>query len=330
MATTDQIKALITSHVERDEGKFRTVAMQVAAQAARQGHGRVADEIRQLVDRALATPTQRRPSAPIPIASPRGELAGLLAISYPDARLADLVLSPEAMARLERVLRETRALPKLREAGLLPRRKLLLVGPPGCGKTLTAAVLAGELHLPLHVVVLDSLITKFMGETAAKLRLVFDMIATSRGVYLFDEFDALGYERGAGTDVGEMRRILNSFLMLLEQDTSDSLIVAATNHGARLDPALFRRFDDVLAYQAPDEGQRRTLIESSLANFDTTTLNWPALADSGAGLSHAEIVAACQSAAKGAVLDDRRSISTSEMMSSLAERRGPACHSPVE
>ncbi|WP_255545722.1 ATP-binding protein [Piscinibacter sp. HJYY11] len=103
-----------------------------------------------------------------------------------------MVLAPPVLESLQQVLKEQRHLSKLRSHGLHPRRKLLLVGPSGTGKTMTAAALAGELGIPLFVVRLDSLITKFMGETAAKLRQVFDAVALTRGVYLFDEFDAIG------------------------------------------------------------------------------------------------------------------------------------------
>jgi SpoVK/Ycf46/Vps4 family AAA+-type ATPase len=156
---------------------------------------------------------------------------------------------PEVLgARLERVLTEQRERDRLREHGFSPMRKLLLVGPPGTGKTMTAAALAGEMGLPLFSIQLDGLITKYMGETAAKLRLVFDAIQSTRGVYLFDEFDALGGERGSKNDVGEIRRVLNSFLQFLEQDDSDSIVLGATNHVGLLDRALFRRFDAVLEY----------------------------------------------------------------------------------
>ncbi|WP_249364437.1 AAA family ATPase, partial [Pseudoalteromonas ruthenica] len=138
---------------------------------------------------------------------------------------------------------------KLKNHGLSPRRKVLLVGPPGTGKTYTASVLAGELDYPLFQVRLDGVITKYLGESSAKLRQVFDAIREVRGVYFFDEFDALGSNRSAGNDVGEARRLLNSFLQMIEQDESNSLIICATNHIEILDHALFRRFDDVIKYE---------------------------------------------------------------------------------
>jgi SpoVK/Ycf46/Vps4 family AAA+-type ATPase len=143
----------------------------------------------------------------------------------------------------------------------------LLVGPPGTGKTFTASVLAGELDFPLFQVRLDAMITKFMGETSAKLRVVFDALADVRGVYCFDEFDALGSQRATPNDVGEARRILNSFLQLIEQDQSNSLIVCATNHEAVLDHALFRRFDDVVRYRLPGRDEVLKLFRDRLAGY---------------------------------------------------------------
>ena len=141
--------------------------------------------------------------------------------------MADMVLGSQVAGQIDRILKEQRLHSRIREHGLSPRRKLLLIGPPGTGKTMTASVLAGELGIPLLSVRLDALITKFMGETAAKLRQVFDAVSDVRGVYFFDEFDAIGSQRGLANDVGEIRRVLNSFLQMIENDHSNSLIVAA-------------------------------------------------------------------------------------------------------
>ena len=172
-----------------------------------------------------------------------------------------MVLDDELASQLERIIREQRRATLLLSNGLQPRRKLLLTGPPGAGKTMTASVLASELGLPLFQVRLDGLITKYMGETAAKLRQVFEATDRTRGIYFFDELDAIGSQRGLANDVGEIRRILNSFLQMIEQDASHSLILAATNHPEILVHALFRRFDDMLHYQLPDEALKAALIE---------------------------------------------------------------------
>ncbi len=237
-----------------------------------------------------------------------------------------MVLSKEVEQKLQRVLLEQRQHERLSGHGLSARRKLLLVGPPGTGKTLTAAVLATELKLPLFTARFDSLITKFMGESASKLRLVFDALKTTRGVYFFDEFDSLGMQRGAQHDVAEMRRTLNMFLQLIEQDTSDSIIVAATNHGASLDFALFRRFDDVIRYTVPDEAQVDALLRNRLAMMAPDDLNWPRLVPSALGLSHSEISRACEDAIKDAILDDQACISETSVLMHLKERTASQLH----
>jgi SpoVK/Ycf46/Vps4 family AAA+-type ATPase len=324
MATADQVKALIRSHADGDDMRFYAIAMQVAAQAARSGHGKFAQELRDLVDqvkaRAKATEPVRGPK-PVPLAQPRGELSGLLTVGYPKTRLSDMALPKELSVRLERVLTEQRERDRLRERGFSPLRKLLLVGPPGTGKTMTAAALAGELGLPLFSIQLDGLITKYMGETAAKLWLVFDAIQSNRGVYLFDEFDALGGERGSRNDVGEIRRVLNSFLQFLEQDDSDSLVLGATNHVGLLDRALFRRFEAVLDYALPTEEIATLVMRGRLALLDTSMVNWPAAAKAAEGLSHAEVAMACEQAAKNAILDHTTTVQGAELVAALADRR---------
>ena len=324
MATADQVKALIRSHAEGDDSRFYAIAMQVAAQAARSGHGKFANELRELVDRIKERGKALEPSrgqSPVPLAQPRGELAGLLTVGYPKIRLSDMALTETLRTRLDRVLIEQRQRGRIREHGFAPMRKLLLVGPPGTGKTMSAAALAGELGLPLFAIQLDGLITKYMGETAAKLRLVFDAVQSTRGVYLFDEFDALGGERGTKNDVGEIRRVLNSFLQFLEQDESDSLVIAATNHAQLLDRALFRRFDALLEYTLPTAEVALRVMRARLGLLDASAVDWSAAATAAEGLSHAEIAQAAEQAAKNAILDHTTAIRASELAVALAERR---------
>jgi SpoVK/Ycf46/Vps4 family AAA+-type ATPase len=322
MTTARHIVTLLKSHIEGDEDRFLATAMQLAAHEARQGHGKLAQEVKELVDAAkVKEPAMRRPGGPVPLVQPKGELAGLLNARYPDSRLPDMILPDAISARLGRVLSEQRQQQDLRDHGLQARRKLLLVGPPGSGKTMTAAVLAGELHLPLFTIVLDGLITKFMGETAAKLRLVFDAMQATRGIYFFDEFDAIGARRGERQDVGEIRRVLNSFLQFLEQDESYGLIVAATNHPELLDKALFRRFDDVIEYSLPDAALAEALLRARLDRFDTRGLAWREVAEQASGLSQGEIVRAADDAAKWVLLRSAKRITSEALTNALAERR---------
>jgi len=213
MATAEQVKALLKSYGEGNGEHFASVALQIAADAARGGKGQLAQQLRDLVDDIKRKQAAGKIGGAVPIARPTGELASLLSASYPQTRLSEMVLSRETGTALHRVLHEYRSQSRLREHGYSARRKLLLVGPPGCGKTMTASALAGELKFPLFSVQLHGLITKFMGETAAKLHLIFDAMTETQGVYFFDEFDAIGTDRGAKNDVGEIRRVLNSFLI---------------------------------------------------------------------------------------------------------------------
>lgn len=187
---------------------------------------------------------------------------------------------------------------------------------------MTASALAGELKLPLLSVRLDGLITKYLGESAAKLRQVFDSMTVKCGVYLFDEFDAIGSDRARPNEVGEIRRVLNSFLQFVEADDSDSLILAATNQVEILDPALFRRFDDVIRYGLPNAELAEELIRNALNVFTLRGDDWAEVRRVSEGLSYAEISRACTEAAKSAVLTDRRDLSTNDILAALRERQG--------
>ncbi len=322
MATAKQLCSLLKSYGKRDDEHFYAVAMQVAAHEARVGHSKLARELRALIDEARAKhPAPRRDAEPVPLALPRGELAGLLSVSYPDARVGDMILPDEVQRRLRRVLHEQRQQSKLLSHGLPPRSKLLLVGPPGSGKTMTARALAGELRLPLFTILLDGVITKFMGETAAKLRLVFDAIRKTRGVYLFDEFDAIGGQRSLMNDVGEIRRILNSFLHFVEEAEPTSLIVAATNHPDLLDSALFRRFDDVVEYSQPTPELAKRTMQIRLQGLNTKGIDWSSVAEAAEELSYAEIVKACEDAAKETILSNKQTVTTESLVQALRDRR---------
>ena len=321
MASADQLKALLKSHLEGDDDRFFSVAIQVAAHEAKLGHGKLAKELRTMIDEAKS---RRDAGSLVPIGRPRGELVNLLEASYPKARLGEMILGDALTQQIERVIREQRYAGRIMEYGLAPRRKLLLTGPPGTGKTLTATVLAGELGLPLFQVQLDGLITKYMGETAAKLRQIFDATSRTRGIYFFDEFDAIGSQRGITNDVGEIRRVLNSFLQMIEQDRSHSLVVAATNHPKILDPALFRRFDDILYYDLPDKSQIAKLLKTRLSGSADKGVLWERLADLAKGLSYAEITRAADEVLKDALIHDRVRIQAEDIQSMISERKSVA------
>ena len=315
MATAAQIKSLIRSRFSDNQEHFYTIALQVAAHESRQGHSALAHDIRDIID------TERKKKGAQIISFPKN-LQGLVLTEKPSTPLTAMVLPEKLRGRLKRVVHEYRQQGKLKSHGLKHRRKILLIGAPGTGKTMSAKVLAKELHLQLHTIQVDRLVTKFMGETSAKLRQIFDLIQQEHGVYLFDEFDAIGSDRSIDNEVGEMRRVLNAFLQFIEQDTSDSLIIAATNNPKLLDRALFRRFDDVLYYENPETEQRKSLIANVLGTYMAPRFAWKQVLQESEGLSHAEIDHACRDAIKNAILADQNKISAKYLLITIRERQG--------
>lgn len=329
MVSARQMIALLTGLNEGNDEQVYAIALQVAATEARRGRTEVATELQNLVaaargkqDSRWSSEVRRGGKVVVPITQPRGELQNLLTSSDPSVTLANLTLSPEIKARLELFIRQQRERDRLRSFNRTPASRLLLMGPSGSGKTLTASALAGELHLPLHVIRLDTVITRFMGETATKLRLIFDQVGTSRGVYLFDEFDAIGSKRTADNDVGEMRRVLNSFLQFMEEENStDSVITAATNHPQLLDEALFRRFDDIIRYDLPDAPMIELVLRDRLISFDTSSVNWDPVRQAGISLSQAEVVKAADEVVRDMIIRKNKTVTSALLVSALDHRR---------
>ncbi|MCB0566865.1 MAG: ATP-binding protein [Phaeodactylibacter sp.] len=312
MATSEQLKALIKSHFEGDAERFLTTALQLAAHEARKGHSAVAQDIRLIVDKGKQSSAKILPIKP--------DLEGLVIVVEPNIRLSQLVLPETLINKIKRILREFRQRSKLLKHGLSNRRKILLTGPPGTGKTMTAYVMAAEMKLPLYVVLVDKLVTKYMGETSAKLRQIFDLIQEKQALFLFDEFDAIGAERSRDNDVGEMRRVLNAFLQYIERDDSDSFIVAATNSIDVLDQALFRRFDDILQYAKPTESDIIQLVENRLGTFKAGYAP-STIAKVAEGLSHAEVAQACDDAIKEAILSGKTKVKEEHLLETLRDRK---------
>ena len=310
MATAEQMKSLVKAYADCNDEKFKTVVLQIAAHEARLGHDNLARELKKQIDRVGS---KRANIVQLTSTNP------MLSLSMPSHDLSELIVSEDITDKIQRILNEYRNRNKLISYGLTNRRKILIEGNPGTGKTLTASIIASELSLPLYTVQMDKLVTKFMGETSAKLRQVFDSIESNVGVYLFDEFDAIGADRSLDNEVGEMRRILNSFLQFIEQDGSESIIIAATNNQKLLDQALFRRFDDVLHYTLPTQIEIKRLLEYKIKSYDEYFMIPRNVIKAAEGLSHAEIARVCDDAIKNSILNDEPI--TDKMMVSLLNER---------
>lgn len=312
MATAEQIKSLLQSHYKNDNERFTSIALQVAAHEARQGHLSIAKDIKALVDRSKTDGFK--------VIKINPDLSDLVLVYYPENRLNELILSEDVSGKLKRIIKEYKQRDKIQKFGLQNRRKILLSGLPGTGKTATASAISGELKIPLYVIMMDKLMTKYMGETALKLRQIFDMMVSNRGVYLFDEFDAIGAERGRDNEVGEMRRVLNSFLQFIEQDSSESIIFGATNNIRILDSALFRRFDDVINYTLPNRIDIEQLIKLKLSSY-LGRFSLDTVIDAASGLSHAEITNACNDALKEIILTDKNTVTQKLLIQMIKDRK---------
>ncbi len=318
LATADQLKMLIKSHGENDHQRFYSTALQIAAREARLGHNKLATDIKNLIE---TYQFKNNNQDLFQNYNTTKELEGLFDFSMPHINKNILVLEKKTLDRINIIIHEQKQKNLLKKHDLKPRNKILFLGAPGTGKTLTASILASELKLPLYKVVLETLISKFMGDTANKLRNIFEFMSNNIGVYLFDEFDAIGSQRNLTNDVGEIRRILNSFLILLEQTTTESIIIAATNHPELLDEALNRRFDDIINFEKPKENEIKLFISSRLSNFNHEEIKWNKIIESSLDLSLGDICKAFDDAAKESILYNDGFFTNEIFLSSLLRRR---------
>jgi len=256
MARADLLKRLFEGYQKRDDAGFRATADELIADERKKQHPVLASELQRILANGARTMEQvsnaRSCFDPVPMDSERR--TPLLTIRTPDRYLNDLVLRREVRETLERIMTEIRAWETLEANGLNPTRRLLFCGPSGCGKTAAAEAISAELGLPMLYVRFDSVVSSLLGETAANLRKVFDYASRGQWAVFFDEFDAIGRSRDDATEHGEIKRVVNSFLQLLDGFEGHSVVVAATNFEQVLDPAIWRRFDEVLRFDLPTRG----------------------------------------------------------------------------
>ncbi len=307
MARGELIRKLILSHRRGNNDEFRSAVMEVIAEEERKKNHRLAKDLLRILEDNVPTLSQK------PLSPGNGSLPPkdqerqtlLLDIRHPEHRMDDILLTDEGKAVVEGVLLQYRKSELLRVHGMRPATKLLFCGPPGCGKTLCSEVIASELGLPVLYTRFDAIVSSYLGETAANLRKVFDYAAADRWVILFDEFDAIGKARDDTTEHGELKRVVNSFLQLLDNFTAPSIVIAATNHEQLLDPALWRRFDEVLLFPRPSVREIRRLLSMKLKNFPHNGVDHRTAPTKLRGLSHADIEHICFDAVKAAILGDK-------------------------
>ena len=276
MARAEQLKKLFLSFRSRDDEAFLEAALEVIEEERKKHHVVVANELERILKNGAST--ARSPTTLAALDPPPRDVdrrTSLLEIRQPQRYLDDLVLSDTLRAAVERLMTEYREWEVLEANGLSPTQRVLFCGPPGCGKTAAAEAIASELGLPLLYVRFDSVISSLLGETAANLRKVFDYAARGQWVMLFDEFDAIGRSRDDVTEHGEIKRVVNSYLQIMDNFSGRSLVISATNFESSLDPAVWRRFDEVLRFEKPTTNQITCLIQRRLKplKFDRTVVD---------------------------------------------------------
>ncbi|MEQ1544731.1 AAA family ATPase [Methyloglobulus sp.] len=318
MASGALLRQLIKSGSEGDSESFRRVSEKVIQEERDKQHHLLANDLEKILygrRNALEQP-KRLIFSKLPEDKERG--LALLQIKEPLRSIDDVILSDENRSLLDEILEEHHRLEILKSNGLFPADRLLFCGPPGCGKTLSAEVVASELGLPLAIVRIDSVVSSFLGETAANLRKVFDFIASVPMVVLFDEFDALAKERADSAEHGELKRVVNAFLQMLDAYDGKSLLIAATNHEGMLDSAIWRRFDEVLVFEAPNLEQLKRLLTIKLKGvrreFDIDSSKISGLFK---GMSHADVERVLRRAIKEKVLSGKEFLTERHIQSAI-------------
>ncbi len=286
----------------------------------KRGHGRVAQELEQILgDKRLPK------SAPVtdslqPLPTSRRNDAPLVQVVLLEQLRHHMVLPPSVESRFLRIEKEFAARTRLAKHGLRPRQRILLYGPPGCGKSLAAERLAWNTGLPLHKVRFDTLMSSFFGETLANLRSIFVSAQATPIALFLDECDTLARSRTERNDVGEVNRITNALLEMLEDFNGQGLVIAATNLDSALDSALFRRFDEVLKVPLPGIDEITRLLKETLSAIEThPSVEWRQLAHAMDGMSCSAVVRVAQNAAKDSVLSGRHSVTQEDIQHALDE-----------
>jgi SpoVK/Ycf46/Vps4 family AAA+-type ATPase len=323
MARGELLRKLFLSHRRRNDEEFYASALEVIAEEERKSNHRLAKDLLRILEnggpKVLMPPVAEKDRERLP--KDRERQACLVDVRQPDRHLEDILLGKDASQAVERVLQEYRKAELLRVHGLKPATKLLFCGPPGCGKTLCAEIIATELGLPLLYTRFDAIVSSYLGETAANLRKVFECATSGRWVVLFDEFDAIGKARDDATEHGELKRVINSFLQLLDGFDAPSFLIAATNHEQLLDPALWRRFDEVVMFPRPTVHEIRSLLGMKLKNFPRSGIDLKAAASRLKGMSHADVERVCFDAIKSAVLQDKDGVDQEVFERSVEQQR---------
>jgi SpoVK/Ycf46/Vps4 family AAA+-type ATPase len=321
MNANELIKQLLLSFNNNDKEAFLASAREYIEREKRMKHTQVAKELEKaLFDKNgnVVSYSERRFKNEIPI--PRDSEKGfpLLDIKRFEESYENLVINSELKKQLDQIIREFKDSDVLATYNLSYKKKILLCGKPGTGKTYTAQIVSSLLNIPLVYIRFDSIISSYLGETASNLRKVFDYIEQGTWIVLFDEFDIIGKNRDDIHEHGEIKRVVNNFLQMMDNFSGTSLLFAATNHQYLLDPAIWRRFDDILFYDIPDENTRKNLFERFLKPLKREqNIDLESVIKKSDGLSPADIKMVAVEAMKLSIIESRNSLTENDLQYAL-------------
>jgi len=323
MARGELLRKLFLSHMRGADEEFRAIALEIVGEEQQKKNNQLAKDLLRILENGTQTPAfAKLPDNVGSLPRDRERQTLLVDVRHSDRTFSDILLKKDSCDSIHRVIDEYRKAEILGTHGLVPKTKLLFCGPPGCGKTLCAEVLSRELGLPLLYTRFDAVVSSFLGETAANLRKVFDYASSGQWVVLFDEFDAIGKARDDASEHGEIKRVINSFLQLLDNFQARSIVIAATNHEHLLDPALWRRFDEIVFFPKPSATDVRNLIEMKLRSFPHKGIDVRGAATRLKGMSHADIEHICFDAIKSCILDDKGELDSRAFEASVQRQKG--------
>lgn len=267
-------------------------------------------ELRNIFGNSILIPTDKRSNIPLAIQIPREQLRH------------EMILTAEVESKIERIEKEFLARERLAHFGLYPRRRILLHGYPGCGKSMSAERIAWNIGLPFLKVKFEAVVSSYLGESASNLSKLFDTIKTFPCVLLLDEFDFIAKSRDTKQDVGEMHRVVNILLNVLEDFDGPGLIIATTNLEGTIDKAIFRRFDDIIELPKPGKTEIKLILKSTLASIKSDkNVNWDDFAERLDGFSTALVVKVAKDAAKFSVIQGDGVIKNDFFEQSLKENQ---------
>lgn len=324
------IENLIVSHCTGDESKFSDAVYELIKDEEKKGNVPLATRLRKayetkqknksepefFISSASFAPQSAQGTAP----RDKDSLLELYEIVQSNIKLEDVILPENQKNALEQLIEEQKNADDLKKHKIEPANRLLLCGPPGCGKTMTAYAIGQALGLPIAYVRLDGLVSSYLGQTSTNLRKVFDSVRNQRIILFLDEFDAIAKKRDDSNELGELKRVVTTLLQNFDNMPSNILLIAATNHEHLLDPAIWRRFNLTITLELPNESQRLTLLQKWMAEYSIIeSIDYETLAKITEGLNGAQIKELTTAAAKKYYID--KELKTEDVINILIQQQ---------